>query len=248
VTALRSISGRLVTRLTPRALRFRFHDAGILQRLAGRVPVDPANASAEAQERSQSRWRRARPQIDLTWGEELSGRPFVSKVAEHADLKEDTRVLEIGPGYGRLLTAYLDQGLPFSSYTGLDLSQFNVEHLGGRFVDPRISFFQGDVSSATIPPFDLGISSLTFKHFYPTFEAAVVNCASAMSEHGRLIFDLLEGKRTYFEHDDATYVHCYQPPEVQEIVDAAGLRVLAFDHVQHGPGPNQTRLLVVAGR
>ena len=92
------------------------------------------------------------------------------------------------------------------------------------------------------------MSSLTFKHFYPTFQAALVNCASMMRDHGRFVFDLLEGTRTYFEHDDETYVHCYQPREVEEIVAAAGLRVLAFDRVVHGPGPNQARLLVAAGR
>lgn len=246
MAALRSISGRLVTRLAPRALRVRFHDAAILQRVAGRSQVDPDEASPEAQERSQSRWREARPRLDLTFGEALSGRGFVAKLAEHAELTEDTRILEIGPGYGRLLSAYLERGLPFSSYTGLDLSEFNVGHLRERFDDPRISFFQGDANSASIPEFDLGISSLVFKHFYPTFEAALANCASAMSAQGRFVFDLLEGKRAYFEHDDATYVHCYEPPDVEEIVARAGLRVLGFDQVEHGP--DRTRLLVVAGR
>ena len=244
--ALRSISGRLVTRLTPRSLRFRFSDAQILQRLAGRVAVDPDDASAAERERSTSRWREARPKLDLTWGEALSGGPFVAKVAEHAQLTEQTRILEIGPGYGRLLTALLEQGLPFASYTGLDLSEFNVSHLSERFADPRIRFLQGNVDSASIPEFDVGYSSLTFKHFYPTFQAALTNCASAMSEHGRMVFDLIEGTRAYFEHDDTTYVHCYQRAEVEKIVAEAGLRVLAFDQVVHGPG--QARLLVIAGR
>jgi SAM-dependent methyltransferase len=242
---MRSISGQLVTRL-PRALRVRFADVGVAQRLAGRSQVDPNQTSAEAQERSKSRWRQARPQLDLTFGESLTGQAFVTKLAEHAKLTEQTRLLEIGPGYGRLLSAYLDQGLPFSSYTGLDLSEFNVGHLSERFGDPRISFLHGDANSAAIPEFDLGISSLVFKHFYPTFEQALANCTSSLSAEGRFIFDLLEGKRAYFEHDDATYVHCYEPPDVEQIVARAGLRVLAFDHVEHGP--NRTRLLVVAGR
>jgi SAM-dependent methyltransferase len=246
VADFRSISGRLVTRFTPRTLRFRFSDAEILQRIAGRVAVDPTNASPDARERSKSRWRQARPELDLTWGEALSGQPFVAKVAEHAKLTEDTQILEIGPGYGRLLTALLEAGVPFAGYTGLDLSEFNVGHLRQKFVDPRVSFTQGDVGSATIPPFDVGYSSLTFKHFYPTFEAALVNCAESMSEHGRIVFDLIEGTRAYFEHDDTTYVKCYQRPEVEAIVAAAGMRVLAFDQVHHGP--KATRLLVVAGR
>jgi SAM-dependent methyltransferase len=247
MTTLRDMSGKLVTRFVPQSLRFRLHDAALLQRVAGRTPVDPAQFSADAQARSQSRWRAARPEVDLTWNESLSGQPFVAKIAQHANLDERTRLLEIGPGYGRLLNAYLEQGLPFASYTGLDLSEHNVAYLTDRFAsDPRISFIQGEVSSAEVPEFDVGYSSLVFKHFYPTFEPALVNLARSLSDHGLLVFDLLEGKRTYFEHDDTTYVHCYEPDDVTPIVAAAGLRVRDFDHVEHGPG--QIRLLVVAGR
>ncbi len=243
---LRDIRGRLTTWIAPLAVRFRLHDVGALQFLAGRRQVDPSDVSSEAQARSQSRWRGARPELDLTWGEALSGRGFVTKLAEHADLADDSRLLEIGPGYGRLLSAYLEQGLPFASYTGVDLSEQNVSYLRERFADPRISFIQGDASSVPLPAFDVGMSSLTFKHFYPTFEATLANCGSTMTDGGRVIFDLLEGTRAYFEHDDITFVHSYQRPEVERIVAQAGLRVRAFDQVEHGP--NRTRLLVVAGR
>ena len=247
MTTLRSISGQLVSRLTPRSLRFRFHDAGIVQRIAGRVPVDPNQASPDAGRRAQARWREARPQVDLTWGENLSGQPFVAKVVEHGQMTGETRVLEIGPGYGRLLSAFLERNAPFASYTGLDLSEHNVAHLDERFAsDPRVSFIQGEVSTAPIPAFDLCISSLTFKHFYPTFEGALTNCAASMSDQGRFVIDLIEGTRTYFEHDDTTYVHCYQRDEIEQIAARAGLRVLSFDEVVHGP--NQARLLVVLGR
>jgi SAM-dependent methyltransferase len=246
VTTLRDLSGRLVTRFVPQSLRFRLHDAAILQRVAGRTQIDPNTFSADAHARSQQRWRQARPQTDLTWNESLSGQGFIAKVAQHAELTSATRILEIGPGYGRLLTAYLEQGLPFASYTGLDISEHNVSYLRERFTDPRISFIQGEVSSTEVPEFDVCISSLVFKHFYPTFEPALVNLARSVSEHGRFVFDLLEGRRTYFEHDDTTYVHCYEPADVTPIVTAAGLRMIEFDHVEHGP--NQVRLLVVAGR
>ncbi len=236
-----------MTRLVPQSLRFRLTDAALLQRVAGRTAVDPSDFSPEAQARALSRWRQAHPETDLTWNESLSGKPFIAKVAEHADLTDRTRLLEIGPGYGRLLNAYLEQGLPFASYTGLDISANNVAYLNERFAaDERITFIQGEVSSAEVPPFDVCFSSLVFKHFYPTFEPALTNLARSVSEGGRFVFDLLEGKRTYFEHDDATYVHCYQPSDVEPLVSGAGLRVLEFDHVEHGPG--QIRLLVVAGR
>jgi SAM-dependent methyltransferase len=228
-------------------VRFRLTDAALLQRVAGRTAVDPSDFSADAQARALSRWRQARPETDLTWNESLSGEPFITKVARHANLTDQTRLLEIGPGYGRLLNAYLEQGLPFASYTGLDISANNVAYLSERFAaDERITFVQGEVSSTEVPEFDVCISSLVFKHFYPTFEAALVNLGRSVSDSGRFVFDLLEGRRTYFEHDDTTYVHCYEPDDVSAIVSSAGLRMIEFDHVEHGPG--QVRLLVVAGR
>jgi SAM-dependent methyltransferase len=244
--SLRTISRRLVTGLTPLALRSKLRDAPLLQRLAGRRPVDPSEASPEARDRSRERWRRARPEADLTWGEQLSGEPFMRKVAEHAALHEQTRLLEIGPGYGRLLSACLNLGLPFGSYTGLDLSDSNLAQLRQRFTDPRITFTQGDVTATPLESFDVCYSSLTFKHIYPTFEPALVNLARSMSDEGRVVFDLLEGTQSYFEDDDVTFVHCYERPEVEQIAQRAGLRVLAFDEVEHSP--HRKRLLVVAGR
>lgn len=67
-----------------------------------------------------------------------------------------------------------------------------------------------------------------------------------MSDNGWIIFDLLEGNKAYFEADDATFVHWYERSEVEEILGRAGLRVLAFDRVEHEP--HRVRLLVVAGR
>jgi SAM-dependent methyltransferase len=145
-----------------------------------------------------------------------------------------------------LVTALLEQEQPFASYTGIDISDQNVAHLNERFGNAHIRFVQGDVATSEIPAFDVAISSLVFKHFYPTFEPAITNLSGAMSDNGRIIFDLLEGKKAYFEADDATFVHWYERSEVEQIVARAGLRVLAFDQVVHEP--HRIRLLVVAGR
>ena len=243
---LRETSARLALRFIPSPVRARLQDVTALQVLAGRKQVNPAEASPEAHARSQARWRRSAPALDLTFGEPLSGHPFIDKVVQHAPLTDESRWLEIGPGYGRLLTALLAQERPFASYTGIDISDQNVAHLNEKFGSDRIRFVQGDVATADIPPFDVAISSLVFKHFYPTFEPAITNLRGALSGNGRIIFDLLEGRKAYFEADDATYVHWYDRSEVEEIVGRAGLRVLAFDQVEHEP--HRIRLLVVAGR
>lgn len=157
---LRETSARLALRFVPPPVRARLQEVPGLQVLAGRKQVDPHQISPEAHARSQSRWRQSAPALDLTFGEPLSGHPFIDKVVEHAELSAESRWLEIGPGYGRLLTALLEQDRPFAVYTGVDISDQNVAHLNERFGNDRIHFLQGDVATADIPKFDVAISSL----------------------------------------------------------------------------------------
>src|SRR3712207_9594456 len=74
-----------------------------VQRLLGRTEIqDPDRTwTEEGREQSQTRWLRARPTPGLTWGQELTGEAFVSKVESYASFGNETMVLEIGPGYGR---------------------------------------------------------------------------------------------------------------------------------------------------
>jgi hypothetical protein len=58
------------------------------------------------------------------------------------------------------------------------------------------------------------------------------------------VFDLIEGQRRYFAEDGVTYIRAYSRPEVEEILKAAGLELVAFDEVCHLP--EYVRLLVVA--
>jgi SAM-dependent methyltransferase len=187
--------------------------------------------------------------VELTWGDAVSGEPFVRKLAEHTTMTPQTILLEIGPGYGRILGCVLESGAPFAAYFGLDLSARNVEWLAERYgaKDGRLTFREADVESAEIPPFDVAYSSLTFKHLYPSFERTLVNLALALRPGGRIVFDLIEGDgRALFERDDVTYIRTYTREQVHELVAAAGLDLIAFDEVLHDA--QHPRLLVVAGR
>ena len=156
-------------------------------------------------------------------------------------------MLEIGPGYGRILTSFLERGLAFKEYYGVDISAQNVEFLQGRFDDPDVHFVHADIETASLPVrFDVGLSSLTFKHLFPTFEAALRACSQHMNPGGRFIFDLIEGTHTYVEHDDQTYIRQYTRDEAKAAVEQAGLQLLAFDEVLHDRA--HRRLLVVAGK
>ncbi len=196
-------------------------------------------------QRSRLRWRAVSPDAGLTWGKELSGDAFVARLADYDAFTPEAAILEIGPGYGRLLAACLAAEAPFREYLGVDLSATNVTRLRERFDDPRIEFVNADVEQMTLDrSYDVLMSSLTFKHLYPSFERALANCAGHMRAGGLLFFDLIEGSRRMFETDGATYVRCYTRPEVQETVERVGLELAGFSEVEHDE--QHRRLLTVA--
>ena len=90
-----------------------------------------------AAERSKTRWRNAAPTLSLTWDVPLSGDPFVKKVLSYHPFGADKAVLEIGPGYGRLLKSMLEHGVPMRHYLGVDISENNVQLLKRTFPDPK---------------------------------------------------------------------------------------------------------------
>jgi len=201
----------------------------------------------ESWERSRERWRAARPDADLTWGVELKGDEFIERAAAHGAFGAGRSVLEIGPGYGRLLRSALDGGRQFSSWLGLDLSETNVAHLSGAFEDERVEFRTGDAESAELDEgIDTVLSSLTFKHMFPSFEGLLTNVAPRLSSGGLVVFDLIEGDRHYFEADGVTYIRHYPRAEIEQILQRSGLDLVAFDQVRHHP--DMARLLVVARR
>jgi SAM-dependent methyltransferase len=206
-----------------------------------------AESREETWERSRTRWREASPTTNLTWDTELTGDAFIDKVAATSAFGPETDVLEIGPGYGRLLRACLDAGVGFRSYVGVDLSAENVAHLERRFGGDRVSFINADVETVELDrDVDLVISSLTLKHLYPSCERALANVSSRLRPSGRLVFDLIEGERRVWEHDNLTYIRSYSREEVREMLARIGFTDVSFDEVTHCPG--RTRLLVVARR
>ena len=199
----------------------------------------------EAWERSRARWRAAKPNPGLTWGVDVSGEAFVSKAAQYGALEPRSRVLEVGPGYGRLLLACLQRGASFGAYIGVDLSRENLDELRERFPQANVAFVHGDVETINVDePVDSVISSLTFKHLFPSFEEALRNLGQQLRPGGLAVFDLIEGHRRYFEEDGVTYIRWYTRPEIEAILASTGFGLVAFDEVRHLP--DHTRLLVVA--
>jgi SAM-dependent methyltransferase len=196
-------------------------------------------------ERSKRRWRESEPEKGLTWGKEINGDNFVRKLQDYVTFDKNVKILEIGPGYGRLLKSILGMKLGFKKYVGLDISEKNVRFLPSICTDKAVEFVHGDVENFPFSEkFDVVLSSLTFKHLFPTFENALKNLTRCMEQGGTIMFDLLEGDTRTFEDDQVTFVHCYSKRKVIEILKKVPLELIAFDQVEHMP--DFVRLLVVA--
>jgi SAM-dependent methyltransferase len=197
-------------------------------------------------ERSRSRWREAPSEWrGLTWGQELAGDAFVETAERYAGFAQDKHILEIGPGYGRLLKACLDRGVPFASYCGLDLSEETCAYLRERFSIANVAFAHGDVEQASFhTEFDVVFSSATFQHLYPSMEAALSNLRSNARPGCTFCIDLPEGTFAGFEQDNVTFIHQYTRSDLLEMYERVGLEHVAFDEVVHAPGLE--RLFAVA--
>jgi SAM-dependent methyltransferase len=196
-------------------------------------------------ERSKRRWREAVPDPGLTWGHQVSGEPAVAAAERHGVFGPDLTVVEVGPGYGRILGAALRRGAEFRRYIGVDLSEENVRHLRVEFADPRVEIVHGDAETIEFgEPIDSIYSFLTFKHIYPTFATALANLGRQLRPGGTIAFDLIEGSREYVHRDNHTFMREYTRREAAEIVTGAALELVEIDLVEHAPG--RARMLIVA--
>src|ERR1041385_2361043 len=112
------------------------------------IPAEPNDA--ELWERSRLRWRDAEPVGHLTWGVEISGDAFVDKLKSYDAFGSDKSLLEIGPGYGRLMKSILARDIAFRNYLGVDLSAKNVSYLSQSFGGAKVQFQQGDIEQLMI--------------------------------------------------------------------------------------------------
>jgi len=142
------------------------------------------------------RWESATPDARLTWGRAVTGDAFVERLLRWWSPSPHAQLLEIGPGYGRLLRSLHARRVPFGQYVGVDRSRANCEALTQVFRDdPRVSFVCADAATVRLErPFDVLISSLTLKHLHPTFAPALANLVPQARAEAEFVFDLLEAQ------------------------------------------------------
>jgi 2-polyprenyl-3-methyl-5-hydroxy-6-metoxy-1,4-benzoquinol methylase len=193
---------------------------------------------------ARKRWVQAKPDLHLTWRKQISGDAFIKQVLRYTTIQPGKNILEIGPGWGRLLKSILDQDLLFDNYYGVDISGENIDHLKRTFQAANIHFIQGNAEDLKLhTTFDIILSSLTFKHVYPSFEKLLTNVSQYLNKNGMVFFDVIEDDLAFFDKD-GTFIRCYTKPQIKDIIQRSNLDLVDFDTVIHAPG--YSRLLVVA--
>ncbi len=198
-------------------------------------------------ERAQVMWRMAQPTaVSLTWGIDITGEAFIAKAESYGVFGPDQAILEIGPGYGRLLAECLRRELPFRKYVGVDIAPANAKHLAEQFDRDDFEVVNADIETVSLDDrFDVVFSSLTLKHLYPSLETALRNVERHLNPGATVIFDVPEGEfSSFYPGDDVTWVRGYSRAEMEAILPGIPLELVAFDEVVHAPGYG--RLLVVA--
>lgn len=191
----------------------------------------------EVRELTKGAWRRARPEIGLTWNAKMTGDEFVGHMVNLLG-RPLGRTLEIGPGYGRVLGTVLGRDLGLDSYTGVDISEQNVEYLRGHFTDPRLSFVHSDVFEfASDEPFDTVYSSAVFLHIYPDVGAILRRCRELLRRGGSVCFDVPLGGRRYINRQRQLFVREYTEPELERFAAEAGYSACRIvEEAEFSPG------------
>jgi SAM-dependent methyltransferase len=232
---------------------FSFDISGYLDQAVNRVTVKcadkvlitkeiiiPEHASPEDRLAvSQERWRQDEEPAGLTWGAMLTADSLWDLYCRYRQFSERDRILEIGPGYGRVLDTAIDRRIPFAEFVGIDLSETRVGKLRERFQLDTVRFAAGD---ATVwcddRPFDVILSSATFEHLYPDCRNALTNLRAQLGAGGQLMIDFIKTDKpsAEFEPDTGAYVRAYTREELRGIFEDCGLTVDSLEPCSLGIG------------
>ncbi|MGH6838133.1 MAG: class I SAM-dependent methyltransferase [Methylocella sp.] len=196
-------------------------------------------ARMDAKYSAEARWRGDEHDASLTWGNIMTGDTFIGQVERLFGFTLQQRVLEIGPGYGRLLKTLVQRGHPFEEFVGLDLSSSRISRLSAQFGAPHIKFIVGDCDSY-IPDglFDIILSSSTFEHIFPSVQQSLRNIYSCLKPKGMAFIDFISAddslgiSRAHFESEAAggAFIRIYSRDEIHALFAAADLKIVDVIH------------------
>jgi SAM-dependent methyltransferase len=176
------------------------------------LPLDHPNAHQIAKRR----WEADEVAPGLTWGRLMTGDSLWDLYQKRREFSTTDRILEVGPGYGRLLKTALNRNIPFASYTGVELSAARVKKLTEEYGAETIRFYQADIERWNGKlRFDAAISSATFEHLYPDCKLALQNIYNLLLPNGHALIDFISAdyNQSGFE-EDGTYVRIYSHEEL----------------------------------
>jgi SAM-dependent methyltransferase len=139
----------------------------------------------------------------------------------------------------------LQRNYPFQSFIGLDLSEPRINKLRRQFFDSSVKFEVGNCSNFKFDgPFDVGLSSATFEHLFPSIEQTLMNFRSNMNSGGMLFIDFpredkaLAVSKAFFEPEWAggAYIRIYSRQELDRFFAEAGFVVEAVHPIVLGKG------------
>jgi len=215
-------------------------------------------------EQAISRWKESGPNKGLTWGKIISGDAFIELAKKYDIFSPEKSILELGPGYGRILSSVISKKIPFKHYTGLDISQKSFQELEKKFSDENIDFELGDFKSVKLKrKYDIVLSSAVLKHQFPTFYESLKNIHNFINNSGIFFFDLRENldfkdnrkelsdliklgpSKSNWEEGTKTYVAYYTQDEVRKLIDSLGQEFISFEHVLHDKDIGE-RLVIIS--
>jgi len=204
--------------------------------------------------KSLRRWQKCKPDENLTWGLMVKGGAFIDITQKHFDFSNDKNILELGPGYGRILESILYRKLPFNHYTGIDISKRNVIALRKKFNSEKISFVVGNINQISLNgKYDLVLASLIVHHQYPSMYEPLKNIVKYMKDGAVMIFDCPENRKPKEKRDLKTllekgpekgiwdwrgaspdiFIWHYTKDEIVPILNKTQLKLVSFDNILH---------------
>jgi SAM-dependent methyltransferase len=201
----------------------------------------------------------------------MSGESLWTLYRRYHQFTANDAILEIGPGYGRLLRTALETNVPFQSYTGVELSRARVDRLRSEFAVDNVGFVVADIDTwKSTSRFDAILCSSTFEHLYPDCRTALGNIRRHLAPGADVFIDFIGGvprkvlgidlapltnkliykmksSAGWFE-SDGTYIRIYPVGELRQIFAGCGYAVHAIDRCTLGVGRGGPviRLVVVA--
>jgi len=151
-------------------------------------------------------------------------RAFDRQLATH--VTPSARILDLGCGTGANLERIRDLGLPFASYTGVDLTDAMLARARAKFAGwPNVRFQQLNLLTDPLPdgPFDLVISTWVFEHL-PDPSPVVDKALQRLAPEGHAILLFLADN------------HAWYTPALRFLMGIGSARLVSDDVAGHFPG------------